>query len=1403
MSADGTINIDVLLGKSKFMSDYETIAKLLTNLGSDAGDKMDSAFQSATSDLVNKTKQTEEKVQSTLGRPVTTKIKGDSNDIDEKMSRVQKNKNELKTPIIATLRADFSNFTSNMGSAKRDMNSLKDNALSLKDVITGTFVGGVAVQGLQAIGNFFTSMGSDAITASDAVFKFKSTMKLGGFGDEEINKSSKEVQKYANETVYELNDVSNTTAQLAANGIKNYMGLTEAAGNLNAQAGGNANTFKSVAMMLTQTAGAGKLTTENWNQLADAIPGASGVLQKAMLKNGAYTGNFRDAMANGQISADEFNKAVTQLGMNDGAVKAAKSTKTFEGAFGNLKANVVNDLDEMINKIGKKKMTDAINNASDAIVGMLDKVIKFIGYVMNHKDQVKQLGIAIGIAFGTKKIIDFISYLGKAKKAMLELETVQKLMNTFGGGGTKSSVTGAVVDATATSRMERYGRELGAAQGTGVLTGMKSKLTGGAFATIGSIVGKAFSIATIGAVAGMDLMNTVKANTPAKKWKAYGADAGTVIGGGIGAAIGGLPGAAIGATLGSEIGKGLAPKVKNALKDAIGDGSSLATTNGDTTSKASNKSRDSQSMSTLKKRLAQDKKDYQNLIDQQKSSYTAVMTKGRQNQMDSFKKAIKDDEAAIKKLKSGSSSSKTKKDDEKESTSKAVKNLGSGTVNKASIANVKSMTAAIKKYGSALAGLKKEIKKNDPTKQLNGMNSRLNSSVKSWGKMATPIKKIGNAFKTLASFSKSMSKKDAFAQLNKDFPKLEGTLKKSKIGTYLNKISDDITKSKLQNKISSMTKEISSDTKKWTAFAKPVNTVGKAFNSLYKFLTKFGGKTDPFAKLNTDFDNLSKTLKKDDIGKLLGTQVTSANKAVKNVSFSKTFSKAVTDVTDSMKDFKSSYKRNWKDVWDDVDDDVRKAMNKAEKQYKNDLDTMYSQETKFTSKFTKTWTSWLDNLVSTFSNSFGKLPGYASSNMNSVVSKINKGIGGLNTVIKGFGGKELSMAKYASGTSGAKGGLAVVGEQGYELAYDKKNGIYPVGTNGQEVRYLDEGTSIMPHHMIAQFMNFASGLPHHASGKGDSFSDMSTYLMEHYDEIAKDPTKFMTTTFNSKTSFSGTEFVSKFGSALSTGFLKSIAAPFKKMVQDANMDNPGGSGVERWRPIISAVAKMMGFDISSGQINKLLKQIQTESGGNPTVKQGINDINSRLGHPAQGLLQFIPSTFAHWAMPGHTKILNGADQIMAAINALNHGGEGGWGNIGLGHGWANGGHVTNPQISPIAEDGEEWVVNPAKPSADRLIMEAIQARVAKNPNGILGKALSTLNGVQAQAHSFAGRAIANRSGASVGRGDLLATGGNYGSLTINSVLDSRVLATATYPATKAMQAKEINVNSKKGNGQYH
>lgn len=233
----------------------------------------------------------------------------------------------------------------------------------------GSAIGGLAVKGVTALWDTVKGFAGDVVTMSDSTDKFMNTMSFAGIDTKAVQAAAKETRKYADATVYGLDDIQNTTAQLAANGIGNYMELTEAAGNLNAVAGGNADSFKSVAMMLTQTAGAGKLTTENWNQLADAIPGASGKLQEALLKNGAYTGNFRDAMSKGEITADEFNKALMDLGMTDVAKQAATSTSTIEGAIGNLEAAVTGGLTDAFN-LFKPAVTGGINAAATAVTNL-------------------------------------------------------------------------------------------------------------------------------------------------------------------------------------------------------------------------------------------------------------------------------------------------------------------------------------------------------------------------------------------------------------------------------------------------------------------------------------------------------------------------------------------------------------------------------------------------------------------------------------------------------------------------------------------------------------------------------------------------------------------------------------------------------------------------------------------------------------------------------------------------------------------------------------------------------------------------------------------------------------------------------------------------------------------------
>ena len=229
--------------------------------------------------------------------------------------------------------------------------------------------GGVAAELAGRLFDSVMNLGSEMVEASDSAQKFASTLGFAGIDDATIQQLTQSTQEYADQTVYDLADIRNATAQLAANGVNDYATLTEAAGNLNAVAGGNAETFKSVSMVMSQTAGSGRLMTENWNQLTDAIPGASGALQEAMRSAGAFEGNFRDAMEKGEISADEFFAAVQQLGMQDVAVQAATSTSTIEGAMGNLQASVVGIGSQLITDLSPA-ITGAMNILTAAISGL-------------------------------------------------------------------------------------------------------------------------------------------------------------------------------------------------------------------------------------------------------------------------------------------------------------------------------------------------------------------------------------------------------------------------------------------------------------------------------------------------------------------------------------------------------------------------------------------------------------------------------------------------------------------------------------------------------------------------------------------------------------------------------------------------------------------------------------------------------------------------------------------------------------------------------------------------------------------------------------------------------------------------------------------------------------------------
>ena len=303
-----------------------------------------------------------------------------------------------------------------------------------------------------AVGGIGAALGAyipEAIKASDATDKFQNTLKFAGVDPGKIKDLTAAAQTYADKTIYDLQDIQSMTSKLAANGVKGFDKLAEAAGNLTAAAGGGKNEFAAFGYAMVQVNAAGRLMTQDWNQIANAIPGGAGKIMQALKDMGAYTGDFRDAMAKGKISAEDFNKAITQLGFDEVAIKAAQSATTFEGAWGNLEASLNKELTGSLKEV-KKPMTELINAVADGLVPQLGEKLapaaqSAAGWIQRLADSVKSGETNIKSLKGQLEAVT--GGFGAMLAAGAGLKNFQQIAGFFGGlDSALGKASGSVVD---------------------------------------------------------------------------------------------------------------------------------------------------------------------------------------------------------------------------------------------------------------------------------------------------------------------------------------------------------------------------------------------------------------------------------------------------------------------------------------------------------------------------------------------------------------------------------------------------------------------------------------------------------------------------------------------------------------------------------------------------------------------------------------------------------------------------------------------------------------------------------------------------------------------------------------------------------------------------------------------
>jgi len=284
-------------------------------------------------------------------------------------------------------------------------------------------------------------------------------------------------------------------------------------------------------------------------------------------------------------------------------------------------------------------------------------------------------------------------------------------------------------------------------------------------------------------------------------------------------------------------------------------------------------------------------------------------------------------------------------------------------------------------------------------------------------------------------------------------------------------------------------------------------------------------------------------------------------------------------------------------------------------------------------------------------------------------------------------------AAYAKGTDkeGHPGGEAIVGEEGRELAFIPGKGITLLGTRGPEFHSnLPRGTSVLPNKHTERLLK-SYGFPGYATGIGDYFDMFLDGAGSVWDFVKG---KFgldkisISSLLNSHTG-NPLDMVGN----LATSWIKDIWDNWFGSIGSSGGD---GSGVDKWAGVATK-ALMMTNQYSQSNLDRLLYQMKTESGGNP---RAINlwDINAKRGIPSKGLMQVIDPTFKAYAMPGYdSDIYDPLSNIISSIRyAVSR--YGSLENAYRGVGYATGGLIQNDGLYRLAEGGWSEYVIPTDPA---------------------------------------------------------------------------------------------------------
>lgn len=304
--------------------------------------------------------------------------------------------------VRAVLSAVDKGFTSTIRSAQSAVQSLGER---IKSGFAFGVITRAGEEAFDALATGARDLIGDLNSSANAWATFEGNLSMLGKSADEIAAAKKELQKFAQDTVYNSSDMATTFSQLAAVGVENTEKLVKGFGGLAAAAENPQQAMKTLSTQATQMAAKPKVAWEDFKLMLEQSPAGIAAVARAM---GKTTAELVADVQDGNVATKDFLATIAEVGTNEEFTKLATKAKTMGQALDGAKEMIANKLMPAFHVLSEAGISaidsiaaklDGIDaqGLADKLSGALDKVLQ---YWRALRESFAGVGAALSGAFG-------------------------------------------------------------------------------------------------------------------------------------------------------------------------------------------------------------------------------------------------------------------------------------------------------------------------------------------------------------------------------------------------------------------------------------------------------------------------------------------------------------------------------------------------------------------------------------------------------------------------------------------------------------------------------------------------------------------------------------------------------------------------------------------------------------------------------------------------------------------------------------------------------------------------------------------------------------------------------------------------------------------------------------------